>query len=227
MQIGGPMRHEMPKTKALFVHNTDAEVEEGGRYAVFEEKRSSTVAGVAYPTKGSRSSLACTRAIDTAVDSFMERPSESDTALYMIGQFMDDGIKKLQEGDKEFKCSVALLYISKGKARVYPAGYSAVIFFEEGAKKNVWYGDGTPIGTGSHDNMQLPEVLSLGKESRFIFIAAADMETVKQAVAYYEESKGEDADGEAAFMADKHCAYVNLYLPERKRDIIGLRGLMG
>ena len=221
------MHHEMPKTKAEFVHNTDAQVEEGGHYAVFEEKRNSTVAGVAYPTADSRSSLACTRALDIAVDSFMERPSGTDTALHMIGSFMDDGIGKLNEPGKEFKCSVAMLYISKGKARVYPAGYSAVIFFEEGVRKNVWYGDGRPVGAGSHEDMPLPELISLGQDCRFIFIAASDMDTVRSAVSFYEENKGEDAAAQEEFMKDKCCAFVNLHLPERKRDIIGLRGIMG
>ena len=221
------MKHEMPKSKATFLHGTDVPVEEGRGYAVFEEKRSSTVAGVAYPTEGSRSAAACPRAIDTAVDCFMERPSESDTALRMIGQFMDEEVAKLNEPGKEFKCSAAFLYIAKGKARVYPVGFSAVIFFEEGSKVSTWYGDRRPVGEGSREDMPLPGILELGKNCRFVFIAAADADTVEQAVSYAEETLGEDTEGMSAFMADRHCAWVNLYLPERKRDLIGLRGLMG
>lgn len=217
------MRHEAPKSRAVFVHGTDIKAAADEHFAAFEERRSSAVAGVAYPTSNSRSAAACGRAIDTAVSCFLERPSDSDTAMSMIGQFVDEGIAKLQETDKEFRCSLAMLYIFKGRARVYPAGHAAVLFFEEGVHKNTWYGDGRPTGCSNRSYDDLPEKLELEKDCRFIFIAGADTETVKAAAKVCEDCNGEDTEKIRDHMSDKHLAWVDLYLPERKKGII--RGL--
>ncbi len=206
-----------PVSRAVFIHGADIEPGEGNKFAVFEEKRSSAACGSAYPTAGSRSPAACGRAIDIAIDSFTERPSESDLAVRMIGQFVDEGVGEMQEQGKEFMCSLAMLYIFKGKARVYAIGSSAVLFFEEGEEKNVWYGEGGPAGGASHENIELPPILELDADCRFVFITGSDEETVKEAVSYFEESKGEDTEGMTEYMKDKHCSYVNLYLPRRER----------
>ena len=50
------------------------------------------------------------------------------------------------------------------------------------------------------------------------------METVKAAAEYAKETKGEDTEGMKAYMSDKHIAWINVFLPERKREFIGLRG---
>ena len=217
------MKHEMPKTKAVFLHGSDIEAGNGSQ-AVFEEKRSSTVIGVAYPADKSRNTTSCKRALDIAIDCFMDRPSDSDEAMWMIGRFMDDGVCELHEGGEEVSCSPAMLYIYKGKARVYPKGYSAVLFFEGEGLANIWYGDGIPAGSGDHTQMSLPETLKLGNDCRFVFIAGEDMETVKAAAEYAKETKGEDTEGMKAYMSDKHIAWINVFLPERKREFIGLRG---
>lgn len=205
-----------PQSRAVFLHGADIEAGDGSSFAVFEEKRTSTVAGVAYPTADSRSPAACERGLRITVDCFLERPSVADVAMQMIGQFVDDGISELQENDKEFMCSLAALYIFKGKARVYPIGFTAVLFFE-GEHKEIWYGDGIPAGKGSREPMEFPGVLELDADCRFVFIAGCDMDTVKDAVSYFEESRGEDTEGMRAYFADKRAAYINLYLPRREK----------
>ncbi len=213
----GRRKRFAPQSRAIFVHGADIEPGEDNKLAVFEEKRSSAVCGLAYPTAKSRTPSACGRALDIAVDSFTERPSDSDLAVRMIGQFIDEGVGEMQEQGKEFMCSLAMLYIFKGKARVYAIGSSAVLFFEEGEEKHVWYGEGDPAGGSSHEGIELPQTLELDADCRFIFVAGSDEETVKEAVSYFEESKGEDTEGMKEHMKDKHCSYVNLYLPRRER----------
>lgn len=203
-----------PRSRAVFIHGSDLS---DGVFAVFEEKRTSAVAGVAYPTKDSRSAAACERALGITTDCFLDRPNVTDMALHMISSIVDEAVGGLQENDAEYMCSLAALYIFKGKARVCPAGYSAVLFFEEGELKSIWYGDGVPVGGGSHEGMALPEDLQLDADCRFVFIAGSDMETVKEAVEYTKDSRGEDTEGMKAYFAERHAAYVNLYLPRREK----------
>ncbi len=218
----GEMKRRLaPASRAVFLHGADARPSDGDPFAVFEEKRSSAVAGVAFPTENSRSDAACGRALDIAAESFLERPSDSDLAVHMIGEFIDDSIAELQEPGREFMCSLAMLYIFKGKARLYPVGYSAVLFFEEGDLKEIVYGDGVPAGKGSHETMELTETLELDADCRFVFIAGQSEGSVREAAAYFKESKGEDAEGCEEYISGRHLAYVNLYLPKREK-----RGLL-
>ncbi len=206
-----------PQSKAVFLYGADIEPGEGDHLAVFEEKRTSTVAGVAYPTADSRSPAACGRALDLMVDCFLERPSVADIAMKMIGQIIDENIGELQSPGQEFMCSAAGLYIFKGKARVSPIGYAAVLFFEEGEHKGTWYGDGIPAGKDNRDTAVSSEIMDLHTDCRFVFIAGCGMDAVREAAAYFEESKGEDTEGMEAYLSGKHLAYVNLYLPKREK----------
>ncbi len=221
MSVGLPekpvrRRGPEPPNQAIFLYGSDLISEEDIRYAAFENKRTTTVAGVAYPTEGSRSPVACGRALDIAVNCFLDRPSVADGALQMISRFVDEEISVLQEKDREYMCSLATLYIFKGRARICAMGYSAVLFFEEG-RSEIWYGDSVPAGSLTREDISFPGELELDADCRFVFITGINMDTVGEAVSYFEESRGEDTEGMKTFFSDKHASYVNLFLPKREK----------
>ncbi|MBQ4482480.1 MAG: hypothetical protein II966_04515 [Lachnospiraceae bacterium] len=207
----------MRQSKAKYSYGCDLKGEEADSFSVFEEKRSIVVSGTAYPTTESRSHAACKRALDVAVDSYTDRPSTDDMAVEMIGHFMNEEVYSMNGEGGIFRCSLAAIYIFKGKTRVYNAGNSAIMFFESGALKEVWYGKGEPLGGVEDPEAYLPPVFELKEDTRFVIIAASDMETTESAVAFFKDHNGEDPEDTEEFFKERHCSYTNLYLPKREK----------
>ncbi len=205
------------ESKAVYLHGCNIRPGDKEHFSGFEEKRNILACGAAYPTSDSWGSIACGRALDTAVDCFIERPSISDMAFRAISGFINDDIFSMQEGDKAFLCNMAMLYIFKGKARLSLFGDSAVLFYENGILKGSWYGSETPVGKKAEYDAVFSEEFELSEDSRFIFVAGEDKEATESASEYFRENNGEVPDDEEAFFMERHCSYVSLLLPKRER----------
>ena len=184
---------------------------------MLEERNSILVSGAAYPASGSRSGAACPRALDIASESFLGRPSSSDVAVEAIAGFINDEIYGMQDKDKAFLCNLAVLYVFKGKTRVYTAGDAAAIYYEDGELKNVWYGGGKPVGSEAVPELIYSDEFELAGDARFILVAGRDKRAAEETVAYYRENNGEDPEDTEGFVKERHCSYVNLYLPKREK----------
>lgn len=205
------------ESRAVYIHDCSITPEGNEFFSVFEEKRSLLVSGTAYPTADSRGNTACTRALETAVDCFLERPSSSETAVSTIAGFINDELYGLQEKDKAFLCSLALLYVFKGKTRVFPAGDAAVLFYENGELKNEWYGDGAPIGKRAEYKASCSDEFELTEDSRFILVTGENKEAAEAAAAFFKDNGGGVPEDTEEFFKGRHCSFVNLFLPKRER----------
>ncbi len=203
--------------RAVFERGSHIREEKGLCLSTFEDKRDATVCSCAYPTVESRGAGACTRAIDMAVDCFLERPAITDVAMNMITKMMYEDVQAMQDGDKVFLCSYAGIYIFKGKARIHPLGYSAAMFYELGELKRTWSGDGIPVGSASRQPVEWTEPFELTEDSRIILICAGEDGITEEAVLHLKESGAEDTEAVRSYFDGKHCSYVNLYLPKRER----------
>ncbi len=210
----GPMGRE---SKAIYLHGCDIKAAGEEHFSIFEERKSILVCGTAYPGVGSRSSIACSRAIDIAADCFMERPSSSDVAVEAIAGFINDEIHGMQDKDKVFLCNLTMLYVFKGKTRVYPAGDSAAMFYENGELKNVWYGGGISMGKKAEPELIYTDEFELTEDTRFILVAGYDRDETEKTVEYFKEKKGEEPEDTESFFMERRCSYVNLYLPKREK----------
>ena len=214
----GPFKRE---SKIGFVHGCDTREAGDGRFSVLEERNSILVGGAAYPAAGSRSGAACPKALSIAVDSFLGRPSSSDVAVEAIAGFVNDEIYGMQDKDKAFLCNLAIVYVFKGKTRVYTAGDAAAMFFENGELKNVWYGGGKALGSSAEPELIYSDEFELKEDTKFILVAGRDRNAAEETVAYYTESKGKEPEDAESFAGEKHCSFASLYLPKREK-----RGLL-
>lgn len=206
-----------PRSKAVYLHGCDKDGDEQGAHAAFEEKRSILVCGCAYPGSESRTDAACKRALDIGVDCFLDRPSSSAIAVESIAGFINDEIYGMRDRDKIFLCSLAMLYVFKGKTRVYPAGNAAVMYFENEELKNIWYGGGSLLGSSARPELVYSDEFELVENARFVMVTGAADHAVRETVDYYKGSNGEEPENAESFVKEKHCSYVNLYLPKREK----------
>ncbi|MBQ9359469.1 MAG: hypothetical protein IJT96_00365 [Lachnospiraceae bacterium] len=213
----GPLKKE---SKIGYLHACDIEENASEHFSMIEERNSILVSGAAYPAGDSRSAAACPRALDIAADSFLGRPSSSDVAVEAIAGFINDEIYGMQEKDKAFLCNLAVVYVFKGKTRVYTAGDAAAMFFDEGELKEVWYGGGKAIGSAADPELIYSDEFELNGDARFILVAGKDKAAIEETVAFYKENRGEEPEDTESFVKGKHCSYVNLYLPKRERSMI-------
>lgn len=214
----GPLRRE---SKLLYLHDCDIEEADKERYSVLEERKSILVCGTAYPAGDSRSGAACPRALDIAADSFLGRPSSSDVAVEAIAGFMNEEIFRMQDPKRSFLCNMAVVYVFKGKTRIYTAGDAAAMFFEDGSLKNIWYGGGQPLGALPQPELIYSDEFELDGDARIILTAGRDRVTAQEVVAFYKGRNGEEPEDTGSIVREKHCSYVNLYLPKREK-----RGLL-
>ena len=214
----GPLKRE---SKIGYIHCCDIEETGSEHFSALEERNSILVSGVAYPAGDSRGGAACPKALDIATDSFLGRPSSSDVAVEAIAGFINDEVYGMQEKDKAFLCNLAVVYVFKGKTRVYTAGDAAAMFFENGELKNIWYGGGKPIGSAAEPELIYSDEFELTEDTRFILVAGRDMKAAEETVAYYKESNGEKPEDIESFVRERHCSYTDLYLPKREK-----RGLL-
>ena len=186
-------------------------------FSVFEEKRTVLICGSAFPSPDSRGNAGCMRALDVASDCFMERPFLSEMALDNIGEIVNREVYEMQDSDKSFMCSLAMLYIFKGRTRVCPAGHASVMFYETDALKNVWVGDGTLLGSKPDHKAVYSDEFELKKDCRFILITGGSKEDVDLATDYFKENKGAVPEDTEEFLKGRQCSYANLFLPEREK----------
>ena len=207
----------MRESKAVYSHGSSVIPGANEYFTVFGEKRSVLVSGAACPTADSRGNSACPRALDIAVDCFLERPSSSETVVETIAGFINEEIYGMQEKDKAFLCSLAMLYVFKGRTRVFPAGDAAVLFYENGVLRNEWHGYGTPIGKKAEYKALYSDEFELSEDSRFILLAGKNKESVDSAAAFFKDGGGEEPGDTEEFFKGRQCSYVNLFLPKRER----------
>ena len=205
------------ESRAVYLHGSSIASGENEYFSVFEEKKSLLVCGSAHPSSDSRGNIACPRALDIAVDCFLERPSSSETAVETIAGFINEEIYGLQEKDKAFLCSIAMLYVFKGSTRVFPAGNAAVLFYENGVLKNEWYGDGTPMGMKAECRFIYSDEFELTEDSRFILVTGENRESVGSAVDFFKDNNGNGPEDPDEFFKGRQCSFVNLFLPKRER----------
>ncbi|MBQ7584352.1 MAG: hypothetical protein IJT24_07045 [Lachnospiraceae bacterium] len=205
------------ESRLVYVHACDIEETTREHFSVLEERNSLLVGGAAYPANDSRSSAACPRALDIAAESFLGRPSSSNAAVEGIAGIINDEIYGMQDRDKAFLCNLAVVYVFKGKARIYTAGDSAAMFFEKGELKNVWVGGGKPIGSAPEPELVYSDEIELTEDTKFILVAGRDRGAVEMTVAYYTESTGEKPEDTEGFVKERHCSLVDMYLPKREK----------
>ncbi len=210
----GPVGRE---SKAVFLRGCDINETEGIYFSTFEDRRNSTASACAYPTPESRGPGACVRAMNMAIDCFMERPAVTDIAMEMITKMMDDDVRTMQDSDKAFLCSYAGVYIFKGKARAHVLGYSAAMFYELEELKGSWLGNKVPVGAAARSELKFAEPFELTEDSRIILISAGEAGIAEEAVSFIRENGAEDTESFSDHFKERHCSYVNLYLPKRER----------
>lgn len=210
----GPFKREsrLGLRHGCSIDETDKDI-----FHVLEERNSILVSGTAYPAGDSRSGAACRRALEIAADSFLGRPSSSDVAVEAIAGFINDEIYRMQEKDKAFLCNLVMLYVFKGKTRVYTAGDSAALFYENGELKNEWYGGGVSLGSKAEPELIYSDEFELTEDSRLVLIAGYDRDETEKALEAFRENNGEEPEDAADFLKERRCSYVDLYLPRREK----------
>lgn len=210
----GPFKRE---SRLGFYHGCSIGETEKDVFHVLEERNSVLVSGTAYPAGDSRSGAACARALEIAADSFLGRPSSSDVAVETIAGFINDEVYRMQEKDKAFLCNLAMLYVFKGKTRVYTAGDAAALFYENGELKNEWYGGGAAIGSKAEPELIYSDEFELTEDSRIVLVAGYDRDETERAAGYFRENNGEAPEDATGFSRERRCSYVDLYLPKREK----------
>ena len=210
----GPFKRE---SRLGFWHGCSIDETDKEVFHVLEERNSILVSGTAYPAGDSRSGAACGRALEIAADSFLGRPSSSEVAVEAIAGFINDEIYRMQEKDKAFLCNLVMLYIFKGKTRVYTAGDAAALFYENGELKNEWYGGGISLGSKAEPELIYSDEFELTEDSRLVLVAGHDRDETEKAIEAFRENNGEEPEDVAGFLKERRCSYVDLYLPRREK----------
>lgn len=197
--------------------------EEEGQLFKLEEKGKALFLGTAYPTAESRSGIACTRALEIACDSFLRRPAVTDIAIQTITGFMKEGIYILQEPGKYFQTSAAIVFITRGKARVSAAGDAFVWHLRKGVLEGVFTGEGQePYGVdiNSRDSFPLEFDISTGENS-FLLCCGDGLSALRGE--FSKKAQGSEMTSEELFdivtnqLQGLACSAMAVTLPERKK----------
>ncbi len=193
-----------------------------------EEKGKALFCGAAYPTQESRSAIACERALQIGCDSFLRRPSLSDEALITIGGFINESVYILQEQGKRFLCSASFVYVYKGAGRVYAAGNSLVLHFQNGVLKNSFSDcSGDVIGKSLRKEYVLSREFDLSSGTNCIVVCSGreglELKSLFPAeLLEHQDNDDSWMDRVIAAVADQPCSVSVFILNERKGLPFGL-----
>lgn len=172
--------------------------------------------GVAYPTKESRSDLACKKILEISAESFIRRPSVCDEAVDTISTFMNEGIYIFQEKEKQFLCSAAILFVFRGEARCIVSGDAGICHFRDGKLIRRITGDNIPL-FGARirwKHKAQPEFDISQGENAFLLYSGIQTDASETILEQMEYWRGEDAV--TADFDKQHCSVAALVLPNKK-----------
>lgn len=172
--------------------------------------------GVAYPTKESRSDIACKKLLEIGAESFIRRPSVCDEAVDAISTFMNEGIYIFQEKEKQFLCSAAILFVFRGEARWIVSGNVGICHFRDGMPVKKAEGCHTPLFGARIRYEQTAEPafdISRGENAFFLY-SCAQREDLDAAMERAADWRGEKAM--IAEVAGRHCSAAAIVLPNKK-----------
>ena len=212
----------MPKVK--YKNYCDKSSDEGVFFSL-EEKGKAAYCGVSYPTVNSRSAVACERALSISGDSFLRRPSLRNEAMETISHFMSEGIYILQEPEKEFLCSTAIMYLFKGQARFFIAGSACACHFYQGKLlKTIQAADSPFVGQTLKRKDHIEEAISVEDgQHTFLLCSISDSFTLEDFLQKTGLSEGalleECKDKLFSVPEIKACSVALIEIPERKGGI--------
>lgn len=185
----------------------------------------------AYPTEDSIVLSSCERAVMVSTDSFIRRPSVCDEAMEGIMGFVNEGIYALQEPRKRSLCSMAVLYIFRGKARCVTMGNSAVFWFLDGKLASASQGKTDILpGQSLRAKFEFEPEFELGKgKNAFLIVSSAnscdlDIPLIENAL---QSSEGAENWLEAISpeLEKCRCSVMTMVLPQRKKGLADLLNL--
>lgn len=115
------------------------------RFYKLSAKGGTIACACAFPTKDSRGAAACEKAVTVSVDSFMRRPAVIDVAMDAISGFVNEAVYALQEPQKRFLCSAAILFIHKGQYRCILSGNAQLWHFCNGKLIKCFSAEDAPL----------------------------------------------------------------------------------
>lgn len=115
------------------------------RFYKLTEKGGTIACACAFPTKESRGAAACEKTVTISTDSFIRRPALIDMAMEAISGFVNEAVYSLQEPQKRFLCSSAILFIHKGRYRCILSGNAQLWHFCNGRAVKCFTADDAPL----------------------------------------------------------------------------------
>lgn len=185
-----------------------------------DAKGKSLFCGVTYPTKDSRSDIACKKALEISAESFIRRPSLCDEAMETISTFINQGIYIFQEADKRFLCSTAILYVFRGKARWVVSGNAGICHFRDGKLINRTEGSNISLfGERMRWNVETEPEFDVSEGENAFLLYSADLDIDFQEKLLEIERSGALDDQTGAIVSDfgsKFCCAAAFVLPNKK-----------
>lgn len=216
-------------------------------YTFFQcmEKGKAVFCGLGYPTMDSRSAMAVGKLLEISGGSFLRRPAVMDEAMEMIAQFMNEGLYGMQEADKQFLASVAILYLWQGMVRPCISGNARIYHYRNGQLQGELPREaedplfGETLRRKEHPG---PAIDLTGASHQFLLIAASDQYSLDEVLtgerlaAPLAEAQGgnggnggnggagvapEWVDGVFESFQGQPVSLAFLDLPERKKGLFG------